>query len=201
MPWRLGRIIGIGVALGTVMAVSATWMGALPTVVDPAAVNPFMVDASGTQRPKRRVVHHAFPGRLRLSPGVTYTAADRASLSQLERQVHWSIWVPTRSTVPVAFEEAYDASGIVCLWIGPYFLEESPYPIPAREGPTRVESMVLPNGTTATWWWVPGEGGVPYRLNFRAGGRYIRLSGSTRVAPLAVLATHFRPVATLPGSA
>ncbi len=197
MSERLERVIGMGLLIGAALAVAFTVLGWLPPVSNPPGPG---VNSAARPAPSR-IPHRqaSTPPKMPQGPPwpVTYSANTFGALHALARRLGWKPWMPTRAAVQATFEEAYTVSGVLCAVVGPYFFQEATRPIPAREGPTTVTPVALSNGQSATWWWVPGEGGGYYRLNFRAGLRYIRLAGANTVSALNPLATSFVPLSAI----
>lgn len=196
MEARLGRVISMGLLMGAVAATGLTWLGLLPRVV-PAVVE--AKNPSPAVSPRPTPEKSSSSGTIISGPpyAIQYSPNDLLQLHQLSQDVHWQPWLPTKSPSLLSYVEAYIASGVLCVIIGPYLVEEANHPLPARQGPTSVTPITLSNGDSGSWWWVPGEGGSFYRLNVKIGSIYVRISGSNSLPQLSQLAETFQPLMAL----
>jgi hypothetical protein len=178
--------------MGALSAIGSTWLGVLPRVVPP------QVEAQGTNvtsRPQTPTSEASTPAVPKGPPyAVQYTSNDLLQLHALSEQLHWQPWVPKEATQSVSYVESYAANNVLSIIIGPYLLEESNAPIAELEGPTSVTTTTLADGTSGTWWWVPGEGGSYYRLNVQMGSIYIRMAGSSSLSVMSQLADSLEPL-------
>ncbi len=195
--WRLSRVMGIGMFLGLLMAAGSTCLGWLPPVVPRPTVE--AKTPSPTRRPEgsKPATPPPAPELSASLGGVRYSANALARLDVLAGRLHWQPWIPRREGGSQTFSEAYVTGRVLCLIVGRYLAEESRAAIPARIGPSAAGSLTLANGQPARWWWVPGEAGGYYRLNFREGALNIRLAGANSLAQLKTEASGFSPLAAL----
>ncbi len=193
---RLSRVISLGIALGATVSIGLTWLGVLPRVVPkPTAMAKV---PNGHPKAVKRTNAPSVSAAISGPPyAVQYSGNDLLQLHQLSRQLHWQPWLPAKALQLEHYVEAYTSGPVLSVIVGPYVVEESNAPLTERVAPSNISSVTLANGDQGTWWWVPGDGGGVYSLNFRLGSIYVRVAGSSSHADLLELASSFEPLMSL----
>lgn len=166
----------------------------LPRLTPPA---PSPTPAPGSPRP--RVQARKIP-RPASSPAVAYSLPALAAVKRLGGRLGFLPWLPVESAEPLHYVTSYSLGGVLYVALGPVFVAESLRPIPPEWGFAERTAFSLPNGGTAERWWVPGDGGAAWRMDFREGAVFLRVAINGRddtLAGMQQLAAGFRPISRI----
>lgn len=186
-------MLWLGGATGLILGVGLTWV--LPRLTPPAP-SPTPVPAS----PPRNPVSARTPRKPASPPAVIYAPAELVSVRRLGKSLGFLPWLPVQSREPLQYDTSYRLGRVLYVALGPVFVAESLAPIPAEWIPAQKTAIALPNGTTGERWWVPGDGGSAWRLDFREGAVFLRVAVSgvdDTIGGMRQLAAGFRPLSQI----
>ncbi|MCY0898904.1 MAG: hypothetical protein OWU33_08210 [Firmicutes bacterium] len=192
----------------------ATLLGLVVWLMPPIVPAPNTVSAS----PLPPAPHHLAkpsqtsppPGSRALSSANAFAAIDYqpflSSLQSEAKSLGLTLVLPRSSYAGTSLEENYISGQVLTLVFNNMLVMESKTPLISYYRPLSTAAASLSSGATATWEWIPGEGGPPYRLNFLLDGTYVemRLFSPPLIDTLSTavrIANQFQPLGANGGAA